>query len=295
MWWRSAATRTRRELDSQLSQLNNGAVARTSPSDSEIWVGTDSRPTRVRSVSRAIQILVFVAASERGRSSSEVATELRVPVPTVYHLLNTLADEGALSKHDRRFHLGPTIGLLADAFLQENAEPPFMMTPLRELARKTEETVYLCGWRHGEIRILATIEGARAVRVVGLGTGVSGQAHARASGKLLLAQLEDAALDAYLATHGISPLTPKTIVTEEALREELASIRINGYAVDSEEFMDGVSCVSAPIRHGATVLATIGLSAPSERFERNRERYVREVLAAARSAESSASEQREVG
>jgi DNA-binding IclR family transcriptional regulator len=239
----------------------------------------------VRSVARAVEILVFVAAGAKGRSSADIAAELGIPVPTAYHLLNTLVDEGALYKYERRFYLGPTVGLLADAFFQQDTQPPYAMEPLRELSRSTGETVYLATWRHDESRIVAMIEGANAVRVAGLGSGQWGAAHARASGKLLLALLADGALDTYLATHALRPFTARTITDEAAFRAELARIRQDGYAIDSEEFADGVSCVAAPIRKSGAPLAALALSAPTQRFEQQREEYVSAVLAVARSDE----------
>jgi IclR family acetate operon transcriptional repressor len=166
------------------------------------------------------------------------------------------------------------VGLLADAFRQDNAEPHYMMVPLRQLPHSTGETVYLRGWRHGELRILATIEGAKAVGVTALGTGDSGAAHARTSGKLSRALPEDDALDAYVATHKLTPLTPRAIVEEADLRVELASIRERGYAIGSEEYAEGVSCVSARIRKGDAAIAAIGLSAPTACSKQIRKRYV---------------------
>ena len=238
-------------------------------------------PTRVRSVARAVHILVFVAAGGNGRSSAEVAAELGIPLPTAYHQLNTLVDEGALAKHEGRFYLGPTIGLLADAYFNENSEPPHMIVPLRELARATRETVYLSAWRHGEVRILASFEGDNALRVVGLARGLYGAAHARASGKLLLALLSQEASDAYLAAHELESLTPNTIVDIDAFKKELAHIREAGHAVDREEFTAGVSCIAAPIWQRGVAAAAVTLCAPTQRFEENREWYLESVLAAA--------------
>ena len=51
--------------------------------------------------------------------------------------------------------------------------------------------------------------------------------------------------------------------------------RRDGYAVDEEEFAEGVSCVAAPVTDGRMAM---GVSAPSERFRENREELIELVL-----------------
>jgi IclR family acetate operon transcriptional repressor len=59
-----------------------------------------------------------------------------MPIATTYHLLNTLVSEGLLAKDSgRRYHLGPQIGVLADAFRRRLVPPEYLLVPLRELAQ----------------------------------------------------------------------------------------------------------------------------------------------------------------
>ena len=120
--------------------------------------------------------------------ASQIADELDVPLPTVFHLLSTLTDVGLLDKlDDRRYQLGPKVGLLAEAFAAQVSAPEHLLTRLREMADRTGETAYLSAWRRGDAVLLSIVEGRRAVRVSGLHLGYSGATHARASGKVLLA------------------------------------------------------------------------------------------------------------
>ena len=201
-----------------------------------------------------MQVLFFVADDENGRTASDVAAHLGITVPTSHHILNTLVDEGVVTKdRSRRYRLGPKVGVLSDAFLRDTSPPPYLMEPLRRLATATEETAYICAWRNTwrdtGAEVMASIEGAHSVRVAGLKPGFQANPHARAAGKALLAHLDESALDGYLATHKLEKLTSNTITDEKILRAELAKIRTRGYALDFEEFAEDLCCVAAPVVH----------------------------------------------
>jgi IclR family acetate operon transcriptional repressor len=238
--------------------------------------------TRVRSVSKALGILLYVSQSSDGARGSDVAAACGLPAPTAHHLLETLLAEGFLSKDElRRYHLGPKVGALSDAFLSRTQPPEFLMEPLRKLAERSGETAYLSGWLHGDIAVLATVEGSRAVRVAGLHRGSQGHAHARASGKLLLAYARPGVAEAYLSRAPLAALTSRTITDPDALLAELETIRRRGSATDLEEYQDRVCCVAAPVIDDGVVIAAYTLSVPWDRFRNDELELTRAVVAAA--------------
>jgi IclR family acetate operon transcriptional repressor len=227
-------------------------------------------------VSRAARVLEVVARSGGGVRANEIALAVGAPLPTTYHLLRTLADDGLLDKlDDRRYQLGPKIGLLAEAFAAQISAPERLVTHLREIADRTGETAYLSAWRRGDAVLLSIIDGRRAVRVSGLHLGYSGLTHARASGKVLLAFAGSGALDDYLQRHSLDAAPGRVAIDAGTLRDEIARTRAAGYAVDEEEFAEGVSCVAAPVGDGTIAM---GISAPTGRFHENREELIRIVL-----------------
>jgi DNA-binding IclR family transcriptional regulator len=237
-------------------------------------------------VSKAVRILVQVASADEGVSAKHIADALGFPIATTYHLLNTLQSERMVSKgSDRRYHLGPMVGALADSFQRLPGPPEWLLGPLRALAASTGETAYLSGWHHDEATVLATVEGSHAVRVHGLHTGFAGSAHARASGKVFLAFSSSHDRERYLVRHRLDALTPNTITSMPALDAELSRIAGQGYAVDLEEFTLGVRCVSAPVMNAGGAGHAYTVSVPSDRFDRERTSLVEAVLGAARAAQ----------
>ncbi|UCR88186.1 IclR family transcriptional regulator [Mycetocola spongiae] len=243
--------------------------------------------TTIQSVARASRILIAVAGTDEGLLAKEVADAQGLSLPTAYHLLATLVQEGLLFKDSRRrYVLGPQAEVVAAAIERNSAAPENYLVFLRQLAASTEETAYLSAWRNGEIAVLSSIEGSRAVRVSGLTGSHSDDLHARASGKLLLAYGTPELRERVIAASGFHPRTANTITSAKAFRAELEEIRRVGYAFDREEFELGVICVSAPILVGGTIVACLTVSTPSERFQQNREFIVDAVVAAAHAASS---------
>lgn len=238
---------------------------------------------------RAARLLLWVVAQPDGATASEAARETGLAVPTTYHLLNTLVAAGLLAKDSRRrYGPGPKVAILAEAHLRTDRVPEYLLAPLRTLARTTGDTAYLAGWRGREIRAVASVQGTSAVRVAEVEHGPYRHAHARATGKLLLAFADAELRTAYLQANPLERVTERTICDPHELEREMARIRERGYAVDEEEFLPGVSCIAAPVVEDGIVVATYTVSAPADRFARVREELLRAVRAAARGASASA-------
>ena len=241
-------------------------------------------PTRIRSVGKAVSILLWLAGQPGARSAKQIATALGLPIATAYHLLDTLAQDGMLFKDERRlYHLGPSVGLMVDAFQRQNSPPEYLLAPLRRLAEDVGETTYLSTADGLDVVVVASVEGNHAVRVRGLHVGFRGSLHARGSGKLILAYAGDERIDAYLAG-GLPPRTPHTIVDPDTLRSELAAIRARGHAFDDQEFTEGVSGVSAPVLQGGVPVAAYTITTPTERFNARRAELTAAVVAVAAAA-----------
>jgi len=230
-----------------------------------------SSGTRIQSVARASHILLWVAEAPHGATAKEIAAAQGLTLPTTYHLVNTLVDQGLLAREpSRRYVLGRGMAVLARAYLRGKTVPEGLLAALRELADRTGETVYLADWGDHEIRVLASVEGSQTVRVAEVGSGPYEHGHARANGKALLAHAWPETREAYLRAHPPVRLTDATICDRAALEREFEQIRERGYASDDEEYASGVSCLGAPLLHDGRLVAALGISVPSERFRQRR-------------------------
>ena len=162
--------------------------------------------------------------------------------------------------------------------------PPVHLSLLaRKVATSTGEATYIAGWLRGEVVVLSNFPGQHSVRVEDLRIGTVGDAHARASGKALLAFLPKEVRDEYLERHPRTRRTPNTIVDRKKLDEEFERVRQQGYALDEEEFAEGICCISVTLDRGASPFV-LSIAAPKDRFLKNRSEYVRAMLEASNEA-----------
>lgn len=237
---------------------------------------------KIASVSKSLNILSEVARHPSGPTASEVASALGMPLSTTYHLLDTLVADSALAKGpDRRYRLGTRINVLSSAYFEQSEPDQQLLGPLHELARETGETAYLTGWRGGDIEVLASVEGSHALRVANLESGSYLHAHARASGKLLLALASEKRRGLYLARHPLERLTPNTLTTVGELSREFDLIREDGCALDREEYTLGIACVAVPLVFDGLVIGSYTVSAPVDRFMKMKDEFKAAALDAA--------------
>jgi IclR family transcriptional regulator, acetate operon repressor len=239
---------------------------------------------RVNSALRTLQILLACAKSENGLLAKEIAERVNTSRQVTYHLLHTLRGAGFVERGpDQRYQLGLSVGTLVEAFERQLAPPARLMSHVQALSSATGEACSVVGWHSGEPVILAFVPGKHAVRVSDIHTGQSGNAHARASGKLLLAFASAETRDEYLDGRALVPLTPNTLTSRSALDEDLRLIRSQGFALDREEFAEGICCIAA-LAHIGTMHFAFSVSAPTWRFREMEAEYVEAVRSEAEAA-----------
>ena len=230
---------------------------------------------RVQSAARVVEILQLVArADSRGISATAISERLKMPRQVVYHLAHTLVSMNVLRKVGRgSYLLGLGTAVIADGFRRQIGTGDFVASYAEKAAKATGETAYVVGWIEDEIVVLSTARGSGIIQAAEVPRGTAGDAHARASGKLILAMSSEEDVDRYLKRHSLRKRTPNTITSRKALTKELEQIREQGFATECEEYEVGLSCLAVPV--GAMPsLMVVGISAPRERLERNLDSYL---------------------
>jgi IclR family acetate operon transcriptional repressor len=250
---------------------------------SDSWSESSSDPKpRVQSAFRTISILLAISESSNGLRVKDITDKLGLSRQVTYHLIHTLHATGIIRKNENnRYVLGLAAVAIAEGFQRQLAPPEHLALRVRSIVAATEETAYAGGWVDGEIVALATAPGQSPVGAVQVPRGFSGYAHARATGKLLLALADPVVCAAYLEAHPRTARTAKTIIEHDDLMNEFELIRKRGYSLDDEEFHHGIRCLSVPVE-GLGGRFALGISVPAERFEQYFDRYLAALTNAAR-------------
>jgi len=243
-------------------------------------------PVQIQSVARALRILDALSQHREGLGVGDLAKQLELNVSTAHHLVNTLVDANYVTQLDSgQYQLGHAVSRLYSAYALIQQPEARLLKILNQLVSSTQETGYLAGWERDEVVVQAIVEGSQQLRVGALRSGYRGYTHARAAGKVLLAYLDRAQLAAYLATHPMERRTAHTLTSPAALKADLRLIIKQGFALDQEEFVEGISCVAAPIfAADGQALAAYSISAPTWRLAQNFKPFVAAVQQAASEA-----------
>lgn len=228
-----------------------------------------------QAVSRAVSILKAFENATSGLTAVQLAAKLELNRSTVHRLLSVLEAEGLIAREsaigearNSAYRLGPTLVSLGGLALRQINLRAIALPHLRQLAQKSGETVDLEILTGGEVMIVEEVPGEHMLRVgVGDNIGARYPAHTTSTGKLLLADLSDDDLKDVLPAKLVA-LTPHTLADKQALRDELARVRQQGWAQSWEELELGLAAVGAPIRgRDGNVIAAVSVSGPTVRID----------------------------
>jgi IclR family acetate operon transcriptional repressor len=217
-----------------------------------------------RAVSRALQILSSFTVQDFELSVADLHEKLGIHKSTLVRLLQSMAAEGFIEQNPltgeyrlgiKTFEIGSLYSRTRMMNIGALAHPP-----MQRLSSKLALSANLAVRDGDEIVYVETIDPAGRPMRVSYSAGDRFGVHHTALGKALIAFLPDEQLQNLLERIELTPLTPHTVSTVEDLVKELARVRELGYAVDDEESLPGLRCVSAPVWNDRRVVAALSAS-----------------------------------
>lgn len=238
-----------------------------------------------QAVQRAVAVLKVFSDSKPEWGLSDLARATGLNKTTVYRLLTALASEGLVARSPGTdvYRLGPEAIALGARALRSNDLRTVSHESLEELARRSDETATVEVLTAGEILIVDEVHSRKSLHA-SPSVGTRWPAHATSTGKVILAHLSEGERKAVLRTP-LSQPARKTITTIDSLRDELARVRVQGYATAVGELEDGYSAIGAPVLgHEGRVVAAVSVGGPSDRLPTDKLREMLPLLLAATAA-----------
>ncbi len=211
---------------------------------------------------------------------TEISKRLGLPLSSSHNLLQRMVTaEVVTATEDLRYSLGPRAVRLGIRVVDGLEVRALSRRHLLELARETEEDIYLAVPFGRRVAYVDRFPGSRPVSV-DIRLGQSLYLHATSVGKLFAAH--DRQLRRRLFSQDRPRLTEHTLTDQNELERELGRILHQDHAISREEAIIGVVGIAVPVRddHGV-VVAAIHISALSNRVTDQQEA---DLLAAARGA-----------
>jgi IclR family KDG regulon transcriptional repressor len=200
------------------------------------------------SVRRAFQILDLVARRDKRLTISDLSRELGISKSTVHGIAQVLEAMGAVVRDDktRRYSLGITLFELARTVYARIDLKDIARPIMEELMRSTHQTVFL-GIRSGDhVSIVDIVESTQDLKITAH-IGARLPLLVGATGKVFIASMEEQEAAELIRAVKLRQDTGKSITDPDQYLEEVHKARACGYALDDEEYMQGVRAVAASI------------------------------------------------
>lgn len=224
-------------------------------------------------VSRAIAILREMAQAEGDVQIKTLAEHLQLPPSTVHRLLELLAQEGMIERDQtaRAYRVGREFFRLSSLVFNRHSIQSVAMPILKQALQAHNETAYLGLYlpQEGKMMFAAECESShplgyrvRKNEPLSLLTG--------ASGRSILAHLPKDVVEYVLAAEKDDPAVRRAIPSRKALREALAQIRAQGFAVTFGQRIPGAVGIFSGVfdMHGK-IVGSMGYTIPEQRYRKN--------------------------
>ncbi len=233
-----------------------------------------------QSLERGLRVIETIAAFGGSASASVIARKTGLPRSTAHHLLRSLITFGYLVQDGEAqpYKLAPRLFQLTGPAWTQQQLAEISIPFLDELSRRTGEGTSLAILRAGVVSVVAKRDSEGPVRVV-QEVGTIRPIYCTAVGKLLAAWLPEQELDGIIGRTGFERMTANTITDISALKQELARVRANGFALDREEHIEGIRCIAAPVwDQSEKVCAALCIVGPKSRLSLRRLRGLQDPL-----------------
>ncbi|MDR0343317.1 MAG: helix-turn-helix domain-containing protein [Nocardiopsaceae bacterium] len=219
----------------------------------------------VQSLDRGLAVIRCFSSEHPSLTLSEVAERTGLTRAAARRFLLTLQELGYVGSSGRLFSLRPRVLALGYAYLSSFSVAQIAQPHLEDLAEDLHESCSV-SVLDGDDLVYVARASANRIMTISLTVGTRLPPYPTSMGRVLLAHLPGAELDAHLRRTELRRLTEHTITDEAEFREVLAAVRRRGWAAVDQELEAGVRSIAVPIRDSSgKVVAAINASAHAAR------------------------------
>lgn len=226
-------------------------------------------PNFMTSLARGLAVIHAFQERKRHLTIAQISHRTEIPRAAVRRCLHTLMSLGYVTTDGRTYSLLPKVLTLGHAYLSSTPLAVTAQPILDRLSEQLHEACSMATLEGDEILYIARSATPQRLISVDLSVGSRLPAYCTSMGRILLAALDDAALEEYIEHADLQIKTSRTVQTPEGLRASVAEIRTQGWVIIDQELEVGLRSVAVPLKDSAgQVLAALNVGTHAGRVTR---------------------------
>lgn len=256
-----------------LSRLNSEATMVTVHSSQVSFDPAGHKPTE-----RVLDVLEVLSRSRGGCTLTDVSAQTGISKSTLSPILRTLKDRRFVSYEDATgaYSIGINSFSVGAAYEESDSIVAALRVEMEGVVAHCRETCQLGVLDGSNVFYLAKVDSPQAIRLIS-STGRRVPAYCTALGKALLCEKTEEELHE-LIIEPLVPFTSKTLGSVDELAAAISEQRKTGIYRETEESLEGVTCMAVPLRRYGEIVAAVSVSAPRFRLGSEREGEIIEAL-----------------
>lgn len=235
-------------------------------------------PDYVQSLARGLRVLSTFGHDMPSPSLSEVAQRSQLSRAAARRSLLTLQHLGYVGSRGRSFFLTPRVLELGYSYLSSLDLTDLAQQAMEQLSQQVQESCSLAVLDGADVVYVLRVPVRRIMRIA-LGVGARLPAFTASLGRVILADMGEADLDAWISGMRFQAYTAHTVRNAGELKRALKRVRQQGFALTSQELELGLCSIAVPVRAGnGRVVA--GLNVSMQYSEQAAERALKQILPA---------------
>jgi IclR family transcriptional regulator, pca regulon regulatory protein len=223
-------------------------------------------PDYVQSLERGLAVIRAFGAEQPELRLSDVARETGLTRAAARRFLLTLVRLGYVRQDGNTFSLRPRVLELGYAYLSALSLPEVAQPHMETLVGEVNESSSVAVLDDLDIVYVARVPTQRIMTIT-IAVGTRLPAYATSMGRVLLAGLDQDALEERLERIEVERLTPTTVPDLEILRQRIDDVHDAGWAAVDQELEQGVRSAAVPIRDATgAVVAALNVSVHATRM-----------------------------
>jgi len=222
----------------------------------------------VGALASGLEVLQAFDAEHPRMTLSEVAARTEMDRAKARRFLLTLHALGFVKRNGRQFELTPRVLQLGYAYQASNQYRTVIQQYLEDITAELGESSSLAVLDGDDVVYVVRSSARHRLMAITLSVGTRLPAAYTSMGRVLLAQLPEAELEAFLARVKLEAFTSSSVTSADVLKEEIIKARVRGYSIVDQELDSGLRSVAAPVFAGnGELLGAINISTNAARVD----------------------------